>query len=125
MKHAKRKLASVAAILVASTLSMVGAASANGFGAIAFSPGSGSHGFSYGYPSRGAAEQVAMRNCHKYAGDCRIAIWFRNACGALAVGAGYGWGAGYAAGKQGAETIAMGYCRQHAGNCRIVRSYCS
>jgi hypothetical protein len=65
------------------------------FGAIAYSPSSGAHGWSYDYPSRAVAEEVALTNCRQHAGDCVVPIWFRNACGALAVGSsgyGSGWG---------------------------------
>ena len=118
-------LAALGAVAIAVTLAGPGVASANNFGAIAYSPNTGSHGYSYDYPSRGQAEGHALAECRKYAGDCRVAIWFRNACGALAIGNNGGWGSGWGDSRQRAEYEAINSCRQHAGNCGIRRWACT
>ncbi|WP_348640323.1 DUF4189 domain-containing protein [Rhizobium sp. MHM7A] len=40
-------------------------------------------------------QTVARRNRDDSANDCRIAIWFRNGCAAVAVGYRGGWGSGW------------------------------
>jgi hypothetical protein len=73
-------------------------------GAIAFSNSSGAIGYSNDYNSANEAQQRALREC----GDgCRVVIAFTNACAALAVGAGRGYGTGWAGNRQEAESIAM------------------
>lgn len=102
-----------------------GAASAAEFGAIAYSPGTGSYGYSHNYPSRGQAERVAQANCLNYAGDCRIIVYFYNACAALAVGHSFGYGYGYALGPRQSRAIALANCRNNDRGCRVVESVCS
>lgn len=93
-------------------------AQAQNFGAIAYSPGSGGHGYSYDYPSKAAAQNRAMAECRKRARGCRVAIWFKNACGAVASGPS-GWGSGWANTRNGAELQAIKSCNQHSAGCRI------
>lgn len=94
------------------------------FGAIAFSPRTGAHGWSIGYATRGEAEENAQTNCLKHASDCQLATWFRDACGALAVGRN-GWGADWGNTQQEAETAAINACRQHTRNCRVIQRQCT
>ena len=99
---------------------------ANNYGAIAFSVVNGAHGYSYDYPSRRVAEQVALRACRQHGGiGCRVAIWFRNACGALAVGSGNGWGANWGTTRAAATRNAMRACRRHTSGCGIRRWACT
>ena len=121
MKTRTATIALAAMMMMAGT----GMAAADYFGAIAYSPNTGSHGYSYDYGSRREAEAYAMNQCRKYAGDCRVAIWFRNACGALAIGNNGGWGSGWGDSRQRAEYEAINSCRQHAGNCGIRRWACT
>lgn len=61
-----------------------GVASANTgdqYGAIATSS-SGRWGYSYNFSSRSKAEAKALKECGDQ--DCRIQVWFKNACGAVA-----------------------------------------
>ncbi|MGO7212492.1 DUF4189 domain-containing protein [Rhizobium ruizarguesonis] len=83
----KRISASLAIVTV-----LAGPAFADSYGAIAYSPSIGALGWSYAHDNRRDAEIVARRNCDSSANDCRIAIWFRNGCGAVAVGRRGGWG---------------------------------
>ncbi|MGO7045255.1 DUF4189 domain-containing protein [Rhizobium johnstonii] len=78
-------------------------------------------GWSHAYDNRGDAETVARRNCDSSANDCRIAIWFRNGCGAVAVGHRGGWGYD---GRE-AQRQAIRSCRKQTGSCRVIRWQCS
>ncbi|MEZ5873108.1 MAG: DUF4189 domain-containing protein [Nitratireductor sp.] len=114
-------------VALAAMMMMAGTsmARADYFGAIAYSPNSGAHGYSYDYGSQGEAEAYAMNECRKYAGDCRVAIWFRNACGALAIGNNGGWGSGWGNNQRRAELEAINTCQQYTSNCRIKRWACT
>lgn len=101
------------------------AQSGNIYGAIAYSPGTGAYGYSHNYRSRGQAEQAALGNCVRHARDCRVVVWFYNACGALASGRRNGWGHGFASTRQQAANIAMNYCRQNDQGCQLRQTVCS
>jgi serine/threonine-protein kinase len=105
-------------------LASTGQAAADNYGAIAYSPSTGAHGWAYDYGSRAAAEQVALSICRRHAGDCIVPIWFRNACGALAVGSG-GYGSGWGSNRRLAENFALRSCRKHTGGCWIKRWACT
>lgn len=96
---------------------------ADSFGAIAYSPATGALGWSHDYNSRRGAESTAYNNCN--ANDCRIAIWFKNGCGAVAVGNGGGWGADWGADIDPAKYLAVEACQKHTNGCRVVRWQCS
>jgi hypothetical protein len=99
------------------------------YGAIAYSPSTGAHGYSYRQGSRSAAERRALRECRNYAkaGDCRVEVWYSNNCGALAVGSGTARGSAYAANAAAASAAALRYCRSRNGGraCVIKRATCS
>jgi serine/threonine-protein kinase len=92
------------------------------FGAIAFSTSSGAIGYSYDYSSGDDAQQSALQNCGY---GCRVVLRFTNACGALAVGAGYGYGTGWAGNRQDAKSNALSYCSSQTTGCGIVRWVCT
>jgi serine/threonine-protein kinase len=121
--HASLIAAATAALLLCAAGQS--AAAQDNYGAIAFSPATGAHGWSYDYPSRSAAENAALANCGRYASDCRVPIWFRNACGALAVGAGNGYGSGWGTSRAIAERYALQVCRRYTSGCRIRRWACT
>jgi serine/threonine-protein kinase len=108
-------MAAMLAPLLAVTLGSAEALADN-FGAIAFSQDNGRVGYSYDYGSQNGAEQRALAQC----GDqsCVVVVWFRNACGALAIGDGNGYGVGWASGQQDAEQIALTNCFQYTNNCK-------
>lgn len=101
------------------------------FGAIAAPSTTGNfYGYSYGKPSRGAAEQAALANCEAQAGRrgaCEIAKWFYNECAALAIGSEGAWGSDYAGTTSGASSKALALCRGNddSGACSVVTSFCS
>jgi hypothetical protein len=94
------------------------------FGAIAYSPGSGSYGYSDNYGNRAQAESRALNQCGK--DDCVIATWFFNNCGALAAGTDHAWAGENAASEERAKILAQASCRgRSGGNCEVLVSHCS
>lgn len=94
------------------------------YGAIAYSPTTRAHGWAYDYASRGEAKRHALAQCNRHGGDCVVPVWFRNACGALAVGAD-GYGSGWGANRKLAETYAIQSCGRYSGGCAIIRWVCT
>ena len=101
-----------------------GEAAADYYGAIAYSPSTKAYGFSYDYPSRGAAENEALSRCRSQASDCTVPLRFRNACGALAIGSD-GYGTGWGTDRGIAEQYAIRVCRQHTQGCAVTRWVCT
>ena len=57
------------------------------FGAIAYSDKAHKYGWANNYPTRNEASKAALDGCAKNEGtECRVVVWFRNACGALVTG---------------------------------------
>lgn len=100
------------------------ALAAGSFGAIAYSQSSGSYGWATDFPTRRAAENAALASCQERANDCSVAVWFSNACGALAVGGDGGWGADWGRNLRAAENKARHVCTGYSYDCRIVVSRC-
>lgn len=99
------------------------------YGSIAFSQEEGG-GYAWGIAWRFAASTYAtdeaIVQCQREGGTrCNEVGWFRDACGALAVGSGNGYGAGWGATKAAAERDALRECRSSNTNCRIEVSRCS
>ena len=94
------------------------------FGAIAYSPSTRAHGWSYDYDSRREAERRAQAQCSRHARDCEVPVWFRNACGALAVGSD-GYGSGWGATRKAAEGSAVRSCARFSGSCTVIRWVCT
>ena len=99
------------------------------FGAIAFSGSTGGFGYSFDYRTKSQAEARALRECAARAKkrDCRILVWFRNQCGALAVGPRHTHGSAYAPDFDTARRQALSYCRQASNGaaCEIMAAFCS
>ena len=83
----RRAYSFLAVLAIAFTTLTPALAVADSYGAIAFSPSTRADGWSNSFSTRADAERRALRECSARARDCRVAIWFKNACGALAVGA--------------------------------------
>jgi hypothetical protein len=99
-------------------------------GAIAYSVRTQYHGYSYGYESEKAANDVAMQSCRRQdpgARDCGIAVTFSNACGALARGEKGAHGADWGNTGREAAAKALQKCRARGGgdSCKIDRQVCS
>lgn len=101
---------------------MPGAALAELYAAIAFSPSSGRSGTSWNYGSQGEAETEAYYQCG--VNDCNTVVWFTQ-CGAIAVGDGYGYGTGYASSLDTATNTALQYCLNYTSNCEVTAAYCN
>ena len=95
------------------------------YGALAYSQKSGSYGWSIDAQSQADAENSAINECYKRAGDCQSAIWFRDACGAIAVGEDGGWGADWGRNKTAARNKAMNVCNGYTYNCKVVVTQCT
>lgn len=118
------KVLAVACMATALIFVLPAASMAESYGAIALSPTSGATGWSHSFSTRRGAEQQALDGCYRHASDCRTAIWFRNACGAVATGR-RGWGAGWGDDRYGAEQAALYSCERNSHGCRIIRWQCS
>jgi serine/threonine-protein kinase len=98
--------------------------SRNSFGAIAYSPSSGSYGYSDRYPDREQAESRANKECGR--NDCVAATWFFGHCGALATSSNGAWGSDQDTSEQKAQSLAQARCTSQGGtNCVILVSHCS
>jgi serine/threonine-protein kinase len=109
-------------LLLALLLPSTQAAAQDYFGAMAFSQETGAAGHSFDYRSRDDAEERALQECGR---SCKVVLWFRNACGALATGARNGYGTGWASTRGRAEEAAISVCEENADNCRIKQWACT
>ena len=107
------------------------AAGGRRYGSIVYARKSGggyAGGIAWDQGSRDAARRRAIQRCRSVGGGegCREVGWFRDACGALALSAGGGYGTGWGEGTRAAEAMALSECRS-AGNadCRVEISRCS
>ncbi len=123
------KLSSLIALVMLTCMVLVSAGSdaqaKNKYGAIAISPSSKAMGWSYNYNSKWKANQVALQKCYQHASDCKIATWFRNACGAVAVGSNGGWGAAWGRSIKQAKWKARKTCRKYDSHCKARRWVCT
>jgi Domain of unknown function (DUF4189) len=126
MRHSIRSIFSFGVLFAAMLAISTGSALAwDHYGAIAYSSDTKGWGSAWDYGSRGAAESYAMSRCAAR-GDqgCTVVLWFKNACGALAVGpGGSGWGWAYARGT--AEQIALNHCNANGAGCQIMSWACT
>ena len=99
-------------------------AQGNMFGAIAYSEQTGTYGYSDNHQSRAAAENRALKECSSRSEGCKVAIWFRNACGALARG-NSGWATAWARTNILAGQQAVRNCSQYSKNCSVTRWVCT
>jgi len=112
-------------VLAALTFNTSSAFAKDYFGAIAISPSNKAMGWSFDYGNRWKAEQVALKKCSKYAGDCKIATWFRNACGAVSVGANGGWGADWGKNRKQARWKSRKMCKKYDSYCKVKKTICT
>ena len=120
------KLISAAILAIAlNCVYLVAANSADRYGAIAYSPRTGSVGWSYDYDTRRGAERRAQNGCREHARDCRVAIWTKNACAALAVGRNGGWASYWHTNKAKAKSRAIRACRKRDKGCKVKRWICT
>jgi hypothetical protein len=95
------------------------------YGAIAYSRRTGHYGYSDRAATRIGAERRAMELCEGR--DCKVEVWFRNSCGALATsenGRIFGWA--HDTSLREAKAIAVRNCRNEGGRgCRVLISACT
>ena len=98
-------------------------------GSIAFSQdddGAYAWGIAWSFDSSAGAEVEALGQCREYGGTrCAEAGWFQEACGALAIGDGNGYGTGWGATTGEAERDALAQCRVSNDDCRIEVARCA
>jgi hypothetical protein len=100
------------------------AAAQDYYGAIAYSSSRKAHGWSSNHPSRVAAQKAALSFCGEHAPDCRIQVWFKNACATLATGPG-GYGTAWGSTQAAADSEALKLCGQHSKGCTVARRVCT
>jgi serine/threonine-protein kinase len=94
------------------------------FGAIAYSDKAYRYGWANNYPTRDDATKAALEFCAKNGPDCRVVLWFRNACGALVTGPN-GHGAAWAESRKVAISRAAKLCAGRSEACKLTRSFCT
>lgn len=110
--------------IVAALLLVGGNAFADSFGAIAYSPSTGQHGWSTGYDDRWRAEAAANGWCG--VDDCRTVVWVGDRCAAMAIGRdGARWSWGMSESRGDALERALEECSARDVDCRVVRWICS
>jgi hypothetical protein len=125
MRTASIGIAVLLAVCLAGVYGSSEASAADNFGAISYSNTTGAYGYSYDYPSRGQAEERSLNECAARGTGCKVVLWFRNACGALATGTNYGYGFAWATSRGEAEQVALRYCRKYTNNCKIAVWTCT
>jgi hypothetical protein len=93
------------------------------YGAIAYSSSTGRYGHSYDFGSRAEAEDYAISQCGR--SDCVVKVWFKNACGALAVGQRGALGWGWAGSRGSAEDRALNECQSRTSECSVRTWACT
>lgn len=109
-------------------LSPVRAQQGDLYGAIAYSPQTRMIGVSSDNSTQAEAEGVALQNCKvesNNAADCKVVMWVRNACAALAVGQDGGWGTDWGNDRATAERKALAFCGKYSQTCQVVRRVCA
>lgn len=106
------------------------------YGAIAIAPSRLVYATNTGTLTQTEAEQNALQACRQqmpeWPDDCRIALWFRGTCAALAIQddpqrVDWGWAAAWGTGKPEAEAQAQIKCNSHTTRkaCVVVTSVCA
>lgn len=107
------------------------------YAAIAISGSTLEWGTAYNFTSRQQAEEAALTYCYQNKSkpkDCKVAVWFYDTCGSLAVKANTAkdgkndgaWGADWATSKKSAEKKALKQCQKYGGaNCKPVTTFCA
>ena len=97
-------------------------AAAETYAAIAFSQVNGYYGYANRYGTQDEAEERALQECGE---SCEIVIWARDACAALFVGDGYGYGVAWAASEKESVQNAAVECDARTTDCELKAAVCS
>ncbi len=106
------------------------------YGAIAIAPSRLVYATNTGTLTQAEAEQNALHSCRQQMpeapDDCRIALWFRGTCAALAIQddpqrVDWGWAAAWGTAKAEAEIQALIKCNSHTTRkaCVVITSVCA
>jgi len=97
------------------------------YGAMAYSPGTGAYGYVYDLGSRSEAESGALAQCagRTSGGDCKVLLWFKNSCGAIATATNGAYGSGWGESRALAEQNAVTSCSRNASNCQPLAWACT
>jgi len=117
------RVSQLAALVVLAVVPHVAAAQEL-FGAIAYSDNAHKYGWANNYPTRDGATKAALDGCAKNGPDCRVVLWFRNACGALVTGPD-SHGAAWAESRKAAISKAAKLCAERSEACKLTRSFCT
>lgn len=115
--------AAAAATLVVACL-VASPALAQYHGAIGYSPTTGAMGWSFDYPNAEEAQKIALMRCAEHAADCKIAVRFRDGCGAVVVGEEAQTAAGSPS-RSDAVLMAMRRCSARSDGCKVRRWVCT
>lgn len=119
-----KRIAAIGALVVLAGTAAI-ARDDDRYGAIAYSRRTGHYGYSDRAVTRAGAERRARELCER--SDCRVVVWFRNSCGALATsqdGQIYGWA--HDTSLREAKENAVEHCRTEGGRrCRLLISACT
>jgi hypothetical protein len=117
---------SVIGVVLLSIPSIAPAQARDFHGAIAFGIDNGAYGVSSDFGSRAGAEHAALRLCRSYGGQgCKIVVWFKNACGGLAISQRNGFGAGWAESAEEAREMALDGCYRYNPTCQGEKVVCT
>jgi hypothetical protein len=96
------------------------------YGAIAYGEESQAYGYAFNQASPAKANDVALSNCARHGGDCKIVIQLTHACGAVAAGSNGKWAAEEGGSQDEAQRSALASCATNAGGtCEIQAWTCS
>ena len=116
----------IACLMMSFAVLAPAAAAADGSGAIAYSPATGSRGWSYSCASREGAEAAALKMCVAYARDCLVAVSYTGGCGALATAPSGAYSAVSGATRRAAEDEALSACgKASSSQCSVAVWSCS
>ena len=95
------------------------------YGAIAYTVTGKAYGWASDHPTREAAEKAALAHCRKFAEDCRVAVWFRNACAALAIGPKGDYGSAWGETQEATDKEALKLCAKYSKGCVVRHRVCT
>ncbi|PLW78443.1 DUF4189 domain-containing protein [Cohaesibacter celericrescens] len=110
--------------IILSTLLTSGASAQDYYGAIAVAS-NGAHGYSFDYNTKRQAQNRALSECRQQGRNCKVALWFRNACGVLAMNRQNSWATAWGDTRRYAEQLALRSCNNKYGGCFVKRWVCT
>ncbi len=112
----------IGAIVLGISAFFSGAAAAETYAAISYSQETGAYGYANRYDTQDGAEERAAQECGP---SCETVIWARDACAALFIGNGNGYGVGWSADEDETVRIASEECSAQTSDCGLKAMVCS